>query len=435
MSLTTRLRVLLVAALGALAVPAAPAQAVAPRFGVQIQSVDGGTDPARTDAELDVARSAGATLVRIGVPWSALEPKASGVRDAATLAAADHAVAAAAARGLRVVLVMTSTPCWASAAPASLRGTCSSPDANRFAVTRYPPATTAPYVRLSTFMVRRYQTRLAAFEVWNEPDQSNEAYWAGPNKVARYVRLTKALYRPLKRENPRLTVLAGAFTSYNGRWLRALYRAGIRGSYDALSMHLYAQALYGLRINHAVQVANRDRRPVWLGETGWTSCAPAARSPEGHVCVDPAQQGALLSDLVTSLRTRPRYVRAIIDYKVADDDARFQQFGLVGSDLAPKPALGALQAALRPARLRPVPVHVTLTRDKGGVMASVSGPNSDAYALEAVVNGRLRYRRSFYLGVDGTYRFRMPTALGTTMAVTVTHPWLARTARASIGTG
>ena len=33
---------------------------------------------------------------------------------------------------------------------------------------------------------------LAAFEVWNEPDQANENYWAGPNKIANYVALTKA---------------------------------------------------------------------------------------------------------------------------------------------------------------------------------------------------------------------------------------------------
>jgi hypothetical protein len=247
--------VLVVAVLGLLALPGAAAQAAGPRFGVQILTVDGGTDLARVDAELDVARSAGTSLVRMQVPWSSLEPQASGQEDPATLAAADHAISGAAARGLRVLLVMNSTPCWASSAPASVRHGCTGADPNGFAVNRYPPATTAPYVKVATFMAARYGAKLAAFEVWNEPDQRSEAYWAGPNKVARYVRLTKALYRPLKRANPKLTVLAGAFTSYNGRWLRSLYKAGIRGSYDALSMHLYEQSLYGLRVNHAVQVA------------------------------------------------------------------------------------------------------------------------------------------------------------------------------------
>jgi hypothetical protein len=171
-----------------------------------------------------------------------------------------------------------------------------------------------------------------------------------------------------------------------------------------------------------------------VAETGWTSCAPESRSPDGHSCVDRASQGALLSDLVTTLRTRPRYVKALIDYKASDDDSAFDQFGLVEPDLTPKPALGALAAALRPHRLAARPVRVTLAKQGGRVIASVSGPGSDAYSLQAVVNGRLRYRRSFYLDEHGTFRFTFPSVLGTTMAVTVQHPWLGRTARASIGT-
>ena len=213
------------------------------------------------------------------------------------------------------------------------------------------------------------------------------------------------------------------------------YRAGIRGNYDALSMHLYEQPLYGLRLNHAVQLAYHDRSPVWVAETGWTSCAPARKSPDGHTCVDRASQGALLSDLVTTLRTRPRYVKALIDYKVSDDDSTFGQFGLVEPDLTPKPALAALTTALGPHRLAPRPLRVALTRQGGRVVASGSGPGADAYVLQAVVNGRVRYRRSYYLDEHGSFRFPLPAALGATMAVTIEQPWLGRRARTSIGTG
>ena len=51
----------------------------------------------------------------------------------------------------------------------------------------------ATFAKMSSFLVARYQAGLAAYEVWNEPDQANENYWAGPNKVARYVALTKAV--------------------------------------------------------------------------------------------------------------------------------------------------------------------------------------------------------------------------------------------------
>ncbi|MGZ4275380.1 MAG: cellulase family glycosylhydrolase [Solirubrobacteraceae bacterium] len=422
----------LVAAAALVVVPAAGA--ASPRVGVQISPVYGGVDPATVDAELDVARRTGARLVRVEVPWASLEPRASGEHDPDTLAMADHAMAAAGARGLRVILFMTGSPCWASAAPASVRGDCSGPDANRFAVTRYPPRRPADYVPVATFMAKRYGRALAAFEIWNEPDLSNELFWAGPDKVRRYVRLTRALYRPLKRANPKMTVLAGAFVGYQGTWLRALYRAGIKGHYDALSMHFYAQTLYGLRLNHAVQRRYHDRKPVWVTESGWTSCAPQmSRTPAGHQCVTQAAQGRFVSDLVTSLRRKPRYVRALIDYQAADGDGG-DKFGLVDDAGAAKPALGALFAALRPKPRAARRVRVRLAVSGGRVVATGTGPAADAYVLQAVVNGRLRYSKAFYLGPDGTYSVRLPAALGRVMAVQVTFPWLGTSGRASIGT-
>jgi hypothetical protein len=48
----------------------------------------------------------------------------------------------------------------------------------------WPPRDPATYAALVAFLAQRYGERLAAIEVWNEPDQSNEAYFAGPNKPA-----------------------------------------------------------------------------------------------------------------------------------------------------------------------------------------------------------------------------------------------------------
>ena len=36
-----------------------------------------------------------------------------------------------------------------------------------------------------------------------------------------------------------MPVLAGSFVGGNGKWLQALYAAGIKGHYDALSVHFY----------------------------------------------------------------------------------------------------------------------------------------------------------------------------------------------------
>jgi hypothetical protein len=429
--LTARLALLVSLALGLLAVNASAATL---KVGVQILTLDAGTPASTVDSELDVAQRSGARLVRLSLPWSAVEPAARGQRDATELALADHAIAGVRARGMRAILVMTSTPCWASAAPASVRGTCTGADANRFAVTRYPPARAGDFVPVATFLAKRFGGALAAFEIWNEPDLSNELFWAGPDKVHRYVRLARALYRPLKRANPKMTVLAGAFVGYQGSWLQALYRAGIKGYYDALSMHFYAETLYGLRLNRAVMLRNHDRKPVWVTESGWTSCAPAmTRTSAGHECVTQDAQGRFISDLVTSLRRNPRYVRALIDYDAADGDGG-DKFGLVDSAGVAKPALAALFASLRPHPRAARRVRVRLAVSGGRVVVSGSGPAADAYVLQATINGRVRYRRGFYLGPDGTYSLRLPAGLGTVMAVRVTYPWSGASGRASIGT-
>ena len=408
-----------------------PARAAAPLLGLQVLSVDGATDPASVDVQLDLARRSGVKLVRMQVPWSALEPRAAGTRDPATLAAADHAIAGASARGMRVVLYMTSSPCWASAAPASARGDCSGDDPNTFAVTRYPPRRPADYVAVATFMAKRYGSKLAAFEIWNEPDQANQFYWAGPDKPARYAALTRALYKPLKKANPKMTVLAGAFVGYSGQWLKALYEHGFRGHYDALSVHFYDLTLLGVRNNRRIQLANSDHKPMWIAESGWTSCAPQTRNRDGQRCVTQADQARFLGDLVSTVRHKPGYVRALIDYSAIDGDAG-NEFGLMDASGALKPAFAAFSGAVHGAAKALRPIRVRLARSGGRVVASGSGPAGELYQLTASVGGRPRYRRSFGLGTGGTFRFALPKFLGTRVSVRLVHPWLGRSASAAI---
>ena len=52
--------------------------------------------------------------------------------------------------------------------------------------------------------------RLAAIEGWNEPDQTNEEYLAGPEKPQRYAAILRAAYPAIKRANPNVPVLAGS---------------------------------------------------------------------------------------------------------------------------------------------------------------------------------------------------------------------------------
>src|SRR5205814_7992043 len=117
-------------------------------------------------------------------------------------------------------------------------------------------------------------------EVWNEPDQGNQLYFAGPNKAKRYAALLKAAYTAIKQANPTVTVLGGSLVGSNGLFLRALYAAGIKGYYDGLAVHYYSLFLASLRAIHETQLANGHSRPLWLDEFGWSRCFPPQRIQE-----------------------------------------------------------------------------------------------------------------------------------------------------------
>lgn len=396
---------------------AAPVASAAPAIGVGV-AIDASTSTAAADRQIDAAKSSGASLIRLGVSWSALEPAASGEHDPATLAAVDHAVATATARGLKVVLFMFSTPCWASSAPAASPG-CTQ---NDLSITRYGPRDPSDNVPVSTFLAARYGARLAAFEVWNEPDQANELYWAGPDKVVRYVALAKALYKPLKAANPKMKVLAGAFVGYDGRWLKALYAAGIKGSYDALSVHFYDLTLWGVRLTRAVQKQYGDRANLWVAETGWTSCAPA-KTYLGHRCVSRAAQARFTADLIASVRRRANGIAALLIYTAQDQPG--EDFGLLDVAGRPKPVLAAMRRAdaRRAPRVRPVTLKVS--RAGARLVASGSSPAADILELTARKSGKLVYRYRFKLDRVGRYRIALPAAIGTRgLTVQVHRFWL-----------
>src|SRR5437763_10078073 len=209
--------------------------------------------------------------------------------------------------GMCVIFTVDNPPCWASSPPAALLGHCS--PGTSTAATAPPPTTTAAYAATTSSLAARYGARLAAIEIWNEPDHSNEQYFAGPKKVERYAALLRAAYTAIKQANPAVTVLGGSLVGANGLFLRALYRQGIKGYYDGLAVHFYSLELASLRAFHEVQLANGDGAPLWLDEFGWSSCYPAKRVQEEQACVTPQVQGQNIADIVRSVSRTP-YVAA-----------------------------------------------------------------------------------------------------------------------------
>jgi hypothetical protein len=308
-----------------------------------------------TDMDHDVALLAqlGVDAVRIDVGWSSLQSTGPGEYDAWYVAKLDRFVGLAHARGIAVIATLTDTPCWASTAPASLKHGCAGSWWDR-GVTKYAPSQPQAYARVARYLTARYGTRLAALEIYNEPNLSYE--FKGPDKAARYAALVRATYPQAKAGNRHVPVLAGAMSYSDTRFLGALYANGIKGFYDGISLHPYsdgrppldtdAPAKYefasGVRSIRDAQALVGDTKPLWLTEFGYTAC-------DASPCVTPAAQADLLRQTLLALPALP-YVRGASVYELRDmvdqPSAWEENFGLVRNDFTKRPAFAAVRQAL-----------------------------------------------------------------------------------------
>ncbi len=411
---------LVVCALASLAIALAPARTADARppaaraassgllAGVNVGGLGYGSQPTEADREIAQAKQLGAKLVRIDVPWSVMEPRAAGQSEAGALAYTDRLTADAAAAGIKVIMLVDSTPCWASSAPASLLRRCLPTQGS--AANAWPPREVGTYAGFVAYLAQRYGAKLAGIEIWNEPDQSNELYFAGPDKAARYAALLRAAYTAIKSANPGVLVLGASIVGDNGKFLRLLYADGIKGYYDGLAVHFYTLTVAAVRYIHEVQLANGDATPIWLDEFGFSSCWPAHRIQQEQGCVTKRLQGVDLADIFHSLARFP-YVAGIAMYKLQSSEN--EDFGVLTATGARKPAYSALARVLASPFGEPSPVTLRLRRRSSGVLASGSGPPGDYMQLEAYQGTVLRYRALFVLNRFNEYSIALPKVLGT----------------------
>jgi hypothetical protein len=410
--------------------PLGTPRATPPLGGVNVTGINLGASRASISRQIAWARSLGAHVIRVEIPWSALEPSRQGQIYEPTLALTDYLVNQASAAGIKVVALVMGTPCWASSAPPSLMSGCVPGKSNQAGA--WPPNEPNAYGSFVAFLAARYQSKLAAIEVWNEPDQANQAYLAGPEKARHYAAILRAAYPAIKRADPEMPVLAGSIVGSNGAFLRELYAAGIKGYYDGLSVHFYNLVLASLRNIHEVQLANGDSKPLWLNEFGWSSCWPRRRIQQEQGCVSTQVQAANLTNVFRSLARTP-WVAAEIVYEL--QGSRNEDFGVLTETGTHKPSFGALRSVFVSPFGKPSPVTVHLSRQGARIVASGSGPVGDYMQLEVFNGRRAVYRSLFTLNRFNRYSITLPKVLGTRkLSVSVFQYWMgtARATRASI---
>lgn len=180
------------------------------------------------DRTLDTLKAMGVQNVRIVIPWAGVQLTEGGEYRWGTI---DRMVDAAAARNMGILAVLNSTPDWAGRPDLS-----GHPDPNVFAA-------------FAAAAADRYEGRISAYEVWNEP---NSLIFWNPVDPEAYTRMLQVAYRAIKAEDESAVVVGGiVVTVFSfGRatinpedFVERMYAAGAHGYFDALSVHPYHYTL------------------------------------------------------------------------------------------------------------------------------------------------------------------------------------------------
>lgn len=339
-------------------------------------------DPSRY---VGLVESGGANSLRDGINWQTVEP----TEGRFYWTYPDEIVAQAATHHLHVLLMIETSPLWASG------GSTSNPD-----WVWLPPRSAVTYGAFAAAVATRYgaggtfwkqhpqmpQYLPTGVELWNE--ENTNRFWGGetPNP-ALYAQMVKAAYTGIKHVDPSMTVVTGGLaavgsydnvtcsgrngTGYNAaewnglNYLQALYADGIHGYFDAVGWHPYiwwnhatsAQMLTYNRCSgwsemaaspvsvRSLMTANGDAdKQVWATEAGAPTCVSGAT----YICVSQSQQ-YWLATIEMRLWKRLSWAGGYFWYDIRDDQLGAQNveshFGAVSYPDSAKPVYNTLRQA------------------------------------------------------------------------------------------
>ncbi len=313
------------------------------------------------DAALSLIEDGGFRWVRQSFPWAEIEPR----RGEFDWEPWDGIVSTARERDLKIIAVLETSPEWARA-PMDV----DTPDA--------PPREFQNYADFVRAFASRYGDQIDHYQIWDEPNLY--PHW-GERYVdpAGYTHLLQAAYGAVKEADAEALVLTAGLApnvEEGGRYmsdilfLRRMYEAGARGSFDIVAIKPYGtwyealdREVSPLRANLSRSILLRDvmvshgdaSKAVWAVEFGW--CALPA-SWEGRV----APWGSDSED-VQARRTVEAIERAVDEWPwmgvlvlqhfhpIAEADDPIRGFSLVTDDMEPRLTYLRVQDLARTASL------------------------------------------------------------------------------------
>lgn len=307
-------------------------------------------DEWKIQRSLIMVREMGADTIVEFFPWAYIESQ----RGVYNWAQSDRIIRHAANQGLKVIARMGFVPNWARGDQRDVFTTLNT----------LPPEAYGTFAAFAAAFAERYAGTVDHLIIWNEP---NLAFEWGYQQVdpAGYARLLEAVYAPVHRANPNITILAGALAptleppgSPHGLndllYLDALYQAGAAPYFDALAVHTYGfthppdESPAPDRLNfrrvellRAIMRQHGDDAPIYITETGWND------HPRWVNAVTPAQRIAYTLDAFRYAEREWEDVVKLCVWMFRLPAATFSHpdyFTLVGVDFQPKPIYSALQA-------------------------------------------------------------------------------------------
>jgi hypothetical protein len=168
-------------------------------------------------AEYDLLSMLGARFTRIDFRWDAIEPR-KGEYDFSRY---DAIVDAAVRNDFGVLAILDYDVSWIHP-DSKLHGTI-------------PPGRLDDWLDFVAAVVQRYQGRIAAYEIWNEP---NWFFWKG--SAEEFASLTAETAAVIRNSDAHARIIAGAFHRTPRRFARIMMENGAFMQVDTISFHPYA---------------------------------------------------------------------------------------------------------------------------------------------------------------------------------------------------
>ena len=377
-------------------------------------------------AILDDMAGAGLTSVRLDYAWATLEPS----KGSYSFSQLDTFVNEAAAHNMTVLVMLYWPPAWASSTGASAKSA--------------PPKVNADFGNICGQVGKRYGSKLAGVEMWNEPDLTT--FWSGTR--TQFFQLISTAYPVAKNLAPNTTFVAAAptYIGLASNWFKDAYASGIyKGKYDAQAIHPYMSpsdlppdapktnwSIKGIADLQALRSTNGDTSPLWATEWGWSTHSHPSGTANYFRGVSEDQQATYTVDaikLMAPMGVSHSYVYTDVDMSQTSTSTpgglHEHYFGLQRENYTDKPVLGALKTYLKaqtpvqppvvqppvvepPVTAPPIdPVlearfsdlehqiatltaaHVDLERNVQGLAASVTTLANSAQAADAALSTRL----------------------------------------------